>query len=139
MAAEQLMTRRSTIAVIAVLYALLSLVAFASGGRAIGLILLPLGSIGAVLWFSSFLAVHCLLGPFAILAYATRGWAYPMSEWTIVTPALVLYAVATILLICACALVTRKNRIVRWSGYAFGTIVWIGSGLLMSFTQIYGG
>jgi hypothetical protein len=139
MAAEPLTTRRSFIAVLAILYPLLSLAAFASSSRVIFLILSPLRSMDAILGVVVFVALHCLLGPIGFLAYATRGWGYgSYAHWSIVTPALVLYALATAVLIGSLVLATRSSRIARWVGYVAGAITWIGSGLLMSFILAYG-
>lgn len=86
------------------------------------------------------LGVHAALGPLAVISYAPRGWGYSSShlDGSIHGPAIIFYLTATLLLVTALALASRRARFVRWVGYVLAAVGWVGTGFLMAVVRATG-
>jgi hypothetical protein len=78
------------------------------------------------------IAFFLCLGPAGALCYIA------IDPPAMLLPALMVYILATALLIACLFLAARQNRIARVGGHCFAGLIWIGTGFIALIGQLYG-
>jgi hypothetical protein len=108
-------------------YATASLVSLFAGNSLIASLPRAVGAI---------LVAYCVLGPLAFLDDVIWFWKTPsMGDWSF---GVTYYCGATVLLACCLVLMSRRNKLVRFTGYGVAAVIWVLSGYMNFYAHYMG-